>query len=339
MKFSIGDRIKLRQTGEEGIVIAELNKTMVEVEVNGTVFPAFIDELDHPYLDWFTKKAPKTQKRSAPEQLPVEKIKDRIPKLAKGVYLSFFPVYVSDTFEDVVDHLKIYLVNELPVDIKYGYEERVGDNTVFKLESTLHAFGNLYLHNVAYADMNDKPKFIWRLAHAGNPLLAKAEGLLKLKPEKLFEHLDQCLKNNEPAFSYLLITDFVLPPKKEKHDADFPVAPVIVKEKAPKEKFVSLHNLEPARHELDLHAEALIKNLMGMSNGDILKIQLDTLERYLHLAIAHRQHSMIVIHGLGKGTLKEEVHKILKATREVGRYKNEWSHKYGFGATEIIFRY
>jgi hypothetical protein len=230
-------------------------------------------------------------------------------------------------------------VNELPVDVKYGYEQRVGDTAVFKLEGTLHAFGNLYLHNVPYADMNDKPKFIWRLAHTGNTALAKADGTIRLKPEKLFEHINQCLKNNEPAFSQLLIADFAPAPKKEAHDANFPVVPTIIKEKAPKDKYVSLQNLEPAKHELDLHAEALIKNHRGMSNADILKIQLDTLEHYVHLAVAHRQHSMIVIHGLGKGTLKEEVHKILKATREVGRYKNEWSHKYGFGATEIIFRY
>ena len=48
---------------------------------------------------------------------------------------------------------------------------------------------------------------------------------------------------------------------------------------------------------------------------------------------------MIVIHGLGKGKLRDEVHTILKQTPEVSRYKNEWSGRYGFGATEIRFRY
>ena len=48
---------------------------------------------------------------------------------------------------------------------------------------------------------------------------------------------------------------------------------------------------------------------------------------------------MVVIHGLGKGKLREEVHAILKQMPEIGRFKNEWSGKYGFGATEIYFKY
>ena len=97
--------------------------------------------------------------------------------------------------------------------------------------------------------------------------------------------------------------------------------------------------IEPPKYEVDLHIEALVENHRGLSNAEIIKIQLDALQRYLHLAIVHRQSSMIVIHGLGKGKLKEEVHTILKQTPEVGRYKNEWSGRYGFGATEIYFRY
>ncbi|HEY1032549.1 MAG TPA: hypothetical protein VGD89_12305, partial [Flavipsychrobacter sp.] len=85
MKFSIGDKIILKRTGEEGAVISYINKEMVEVVVNGTHFPVYLDEIDHPYLKWFTEKKTKAV-RSAPEQLPVEKEKLRKPKLAKGVY-------------------------------------------------------------------------------------------------------------------------------------------------------------------------------------------------------------------------------------------------------------
>lgn len=340
MKFSIGDKVRLKQTGDEGEVVSLLNDKMAEVSVGGTVFPAFTDELEHPYLEWFTNKATRKKKISLPEQLPVEKITARIPKLAKGTYLSFIPVFADDAFDEVVDYLKIYLVNELPFDIKYTYEQRVGENSIFKLDGVIHAFGNIYLHNVPYANMNDKPKFHWKLAHHTNIKIAPAEGMLRIKPEKLFEHINQVISKNEPAFSYQLIADFLPEPVKPLPNENFPepLKPII-KEKTAKDKFTSINNLEPAKYELDLHIEALVKNLNGLTNSDMLKIQLDTLEKYLHLAIVHRQHSMVVIHGLGKGTLKEEVHKVLKRTPEVGRYKNEWSAKYGFGATEIVFRY
>ena len=102
---------------------------------------------------------------------------------------------------------------------------------------------------------------------------------------------------------------------------------------------VTTKTIEAARYEVDLHIEALVDDKKGLTNADCIKIQLDTLQRYLHLAIVHRQERMVVIHGLGKGKLREEVHAILKQTKEVGRFKNEWSGKYGFGATEIYFRY
>jgi dsDNA-specific endonuclease/ATPase MutS2 len=70
-----------------------------------------------------------------------------------------------------------------------------------------------------------------------------------------------------------------------------------------------------------------------------MDIQLKTLERYLYIAIIHKQERMIIIHGLGTGTLKDAVHGVLKNTPEVKRYSNEWLGNYGFGATEVEFQY
>src|SRR3954463_12461586 len=110
MKFSIGDKIILKHTNDEGIVTGYINAQMVEVEVHGTAFPVYVDEIDHPYLKWFTeKKQPKP--KSPPEQLPVEKEKFRKPRLEKGIYLSFLPVFKTEAMEDVVDHIRVYLLN------------------------------------------------------------------------------------------------------------------------------------------------------------------------------------------------------------------------------------
>lgn len=56
MKFSIGDIVLLKRTGEEGHVSAYINDKMVEIEVQGLVFPVHLDDIDHPYLKWFTEK-------------------------------------------------------------------------------------------------------------------------------------------------------------------------------------------------------------------------------------------------------------------------------------------
>jgi hypothetical protein len=332
MKFSIGDLILLKRTGEEGHVTAFINQQMLEVEVSGVAFPVHLDDIDHPYLKWFTDKS-KKKKSSMPEQLPVERITERKQRLAKGVYISFMPVFKTEEMEEVVDTLKVYLLNELPLAIKFSYDVRLSTRSEFKHEGTLHAFGNIYLHSVPYEAMNDQPRFHWKLVDTLNPQMATAEGILRIRPAKLFEHIGHLLENSQPTFSYQLIEDFLPVQKKELPPAYEPAA------RQHAYPLITTRTIEPARYEVDLHIEELIRDKKGLTNAAIVKIQLDTLRHYVQLAIVHRQERMVVIHGLGKGRLRDEVHAVLKQIPEVSRYKNEWSGKYGFGATEIFFRY
>jgi hypothetical protein len=331
MKFSIGDIIVLKRTGEEGHVTAFINTKMVEVEVGGTIFPVYIEDIDHPYLKWFTDKSAKKKKQSLPEQLPVEKLSERKQRLAKGIYLSFLPVFKMEDMEEVVDYLKVYLLNEMPEAVKFSYDARFQNKSEFKLEGTLHAFGNIYLHSISYADMNDQPRFNWQMADPARADMATEEGVLRIRPAKLFEHISLLQESGEPTFSYLLIDGFSAKKKPEPAEKFEPV------QKKP--NTLTTRTIEAPKQEIDLHIEQLVDNMRGLSNADIIKIQLNTLQRYLLLAIVHRQQRMVVIHGLGKGKLREEVHEILKQTPEVARYKNEWSGRYGFGATEVFFRY
>jgi Smr domain len=331
MKFSVGDKVLLRQTGEEGHVTAIIDKQMVEVDAGGTLFPVHIDDLDHPYLKWFTDKNAQKKKRSLPEQLPVEKASERPQRLARGIYLSFMPVFKFDGIEDVIESVKIYLLNELPMAVKFGYDVRLANKSEFRHDGVLHGFGNVYLHSISYAAMNDQPRFHWQLTDTTNEQMATADGVLRIRPAKLFEHISQLMQNNEPSFSYVLIEEFRAGKKQE--DPDLWEPPAI------KQKTVTTRTIDAARHEIDLHIEQLVDDTKGLSNAEMLHLQLDTLHRYVNLAIVHRQERMVVIHGLGKGRLREEVHTALKAIPEVSRFKNEWSGKYGFGATEIWFKY
>lgn len=333
MKFSIGDKIVLNRTGEEGSVTAYIDKEMIEVEVNSITFPVHLDEIDHPYLKWFTDKKLKKKVAIQPEQLPVEKEKFRKPRLARGLYLSFLPVFKMEEMEDIVDHLKVYLINELPQSVRFRYDMRLHNRSEFAHEGKMHGFGHIHLHSIAYDDMNDQPRFHWHLSDADRPEYM-AEDVLRIRPAKLFEHISTVLKNNEPSFSYLLLDEFRASPK--------PSLPEPFEQRVVSH-FITKSNIretvEPPKYELDLHIENLVAIKRGLSNADILQIQTETLKHYLQLAILHRQERMFIIHGVGKGVLKEEVHKILKSTAHVLRYSNEYQGLYGFGATEVFFKY
>lgn len=336
MKFSIGDKVVLKHTDEEGVIISYIDEQMVEVEVGDTSFPVHVDEIDHPYLKWFTEKQFKPAKKKVLEEIPVEKIKEKQQRLAKGIYISFIPQFKIDEIEDVVDTLKIYVLNELPKNIQLSYEYIRLGNKEFQYEGRLQGFGHLHLHTIPFDDMNDLPRFNWSVDDLEDADMKPERGQLKLKPQKVFAQINNMLLNNEPSFSYLLLEDF-MPVQKEGKATTKPTFKPN-KQKRSVRSQNSFENLT-AKYEIDLHIENLVDNYNGMSNGEILNIQLSTLQTYLRLAINNRQDYMIIIHGVGKGKLRDEVHHILSETQEVHSYANDWQGRYGFGATEVRFKY
>jgi DNA-nicking Smr family endonuclease len=330
MKFSIGDKVVMKKTDEEGVVTALIGNDMVEIEVKGTTFPTYVDELDHPYLRWFTQKK-KAMPKTVPEQLPVESKRFKSPKLAKGIYLSFMPVFKADEIDDIVEQLKIYLVNELPHTVQYSYDVQLLGSSHFRLEGKITEFSNIYLHTLPYEAMNDQPRFNWRLDDLSDPALAALDGQVRIKPVKLFEHINQLLAKNEPSFSYLLADGFY-PARFERPDVFD--APQAKPKLYPKSK-----GYQPMQHTIDLHIEQLVDDRTGLSNTEMLQIQLEALERFMQEAIANRQQRVVVIHGVGEGVLKDEVHRYLRTLFEVTKFKNDWMSSYGFGATEVFMEH
>ena len=98
-------------------------------------------------------------------------------------------------------------------------------------------------------------------------------------------------------------------------------------------------NLEPARSVVDLHIEKLTDNWKGLGNYEIMALQLKTFEKFYELAVAHHQSSLIVIHGVGEGKLRDEIHDMLRLKKEVKSFVNQYHPNFGYGATEIFFQY
>src|SRR5690606_5222084 len=133
---------------------------------------------------------------------------------------------------------------------------------------------------------------------------------LRLKPRQLMQEIEQMRAGNKAVFTLPLSGDFATPAAVEK--------PAAVSEPAPKryrtagkKSYAGKKRIEV----LDLHLESLAPHAKNWSNFEILTLQLNALENALATAIALRQDSMIVIHGVGKGKLKEEVHRVLRSYR------------------------
>ena len=89
-----------------------------------------------------------------------------------------------------------------------------------------------------------------------------------------------------------------------------------------------------AKMEVDLHIHQLVPSSKGMTNYDMLNIQLDTAKRQLEFAIRKRIQKVVFIHGVGAGVLKEELNYLFKRYENVKYYDADYQ-KYGSGATEV----
>lgn len=85
--------------------------------------------------------------------------------------------------------------------------------------------------------------------------------------------------------------------------------------------------------EIDLHIHQLIDSEKGMSNFDMLNLQLKTVKKHLELAIKNKVQRIVFIHGIGEGVLRTELHYLLKKY-PVEFYEASYKN-YGQGATEV----
>lgn len=104
-------------------------------------------------------------------------------------------------------------------------------------------------------------------------------------------------------------------------------------------KMRGLKKLEnPEVREIDLHIEELIDSHRGMSNAQILSVQMANFKREMNISIRTKARKLIAIHGVGEGILKAEIRKELHYHYPEFSFHDADYRKYGYGATEIIFR-
>lgn len=90
--------------------------------------------------------------------------------------------------------------------------------------------------------------------------------------------------------------------------------------------------------EVDLHIQKLTDNYAGLSNGEMLFMQISHFESYMDLGMRGQYKSIIFIHGIGNGVLKKEIKNRLSSYRSI-RVSDGDPRKYGFGATQVSFEH
>ena len=337
MKFQVGDKILVLATKELGEIVDWINKEMILIDVDGVRFPVYADQIDFPYYTAFTEKskvnAPSKKKL---DSFPTEK-KVVIQKEVDGVWLTFFPVLDKDIFDDdVISHFKIYVINNTLDELNFDLSIFYGLKKEMDLKKSITSFEELYLFDLPFENLNDQPcfQFIFSLQHINKKKVSHFEVEYKPKPKQTFKKAEELLKEQKASFKTLLFETIPDQPEHEKFDlsklssAGFKLYP----------EGKNRSNFASARTLIDLHIEKLIDRYSHLDAVGILGIQLNAFEKFYDEALMNNLTTITVIHGVGTGKLKDEIHEILRLKKDVKSFINRYNASFGYGATEIFLK-
>lgn len=139
---------------------------------------------------------------------------------------------------------------------------------------------------------------------------------------------------DENGFVYIVNNSEILPLDSETDNSSSYGSSFILKD----EDIVPFKQSSPKKNKtdkggrvkIDLHIENLTSYYNHMQNAEIVKVQMDYCKKELDEAMLKSKHSLEIVHGIGEGVLKAEVHKLLKL------YNLTFFESHDSGSTEVV---
>ena len=341
-----GDKVRFLNAVGGGIVKSVINKTMVSVEdYDGFEVPTLISELvvvdDSVSMDP-ERRSSRVKAPEKKEEVPVVKDQPKMePKYVTGkdtpvCYLAFVP---QDEANPVEGELKVYMVNDSNNYIMYNYSH-LKDKLYKSVESgKMNPNSKRYLESFSRFDLNELPYFQFQMVffrEESTKLESPVVKSLHLNPVKFYR---QGSYEKTKYFSQNVILISLLDPDMEAEVAKLtePEMTKVVFEKE-EPKVVVKRAASPDLVEIDLHIHELLEDTRGLASHDLLEVQLGRFRNELDTAIENGTRRIVFIHGIGNGTLKQELHKELSTKYKKYYFQDASFKEYGYGATMVILK-
>lgn len=346
--LKVGDKVKFLNDVGGGVITSFVSKKVVNVEnEDGFEIPVLLTELVK-VVDF---SAPPTysgdSRQGIAEPKAEQKSSKRViaPTVIKGnddpkFYFAFHP---KDQTNPLNSEIEMHLINDSNFILLYHFSTFDGSEYKTVDFGELEPNTKTYLDGIAQSDLSDLPKFWFRII----PILKNSKDLydpitkeISVQPMKFYK--DKSFEKNEffkgNAMIFSLITSELSESIERITDKDFKkVVNAKDKDHRPKEEAPKKKRSKDIV-EIDLHIDELIDSTTGLSNKEILEIQMDRFESEIQLAIKNGNKRIVFIHGVGNGVLKNEVNRELKRKYKKYDHQDASFKEYGFGATMVILK-
>lgn len=327
MKLRIGDKVRFLNEVGEGVITRFKDKETVFVEMK--------DGFEIPYL--CKQLVPiHTELILNPEVENIEMELETI--LSDSIYFIIEP---DHELPALVSDYKFYLFNSSSYNVSFSYS--VKDDEYFQTlkHGELGSYQKIFLKQVKknffkeYVYHKVECLFFKNMHYKSQIPLAE---ILYINDKIMSQ--STLIQHNEfkfPVYAYILKENFL---DKEVIERALNIEDVMrlkaIKEfKQPQKKSIAKQKIKDLTKEIDLHIEELVDSKSGLTNSEILSIQLERFEKEIQYCLSNGIKKLIVIHGVGNGKLKQEIISVLKTIDDISYYDASYKN-YGYGATEIM---
>lgn len=317
MTYKIGDYVRFLNEKQEGVVTSIIDHQLVGVTIDGDF------EITVLANEIVLVQNAESQLREDLDELPLSKSQVN-SSLEQQLYLAI----IQDAKIAHLYHL--YLVNGSSYELALNFSIQKSDvyeGVFFDLISA-RTSQRISTHTLTELDQN------W---HYHFQILRFKEGSYQpMQPVILKRQIKakQVITQNKdiPFLSekgYLSILE---------SDVNLELNPDNIKESIHQSNNNSNIQVSIPEREIDLHIEELTDQFPKMTADEMLRLQLEVFRQKLEAAIVHNFQNIIFIHGVGNGTLRNEIHKQLGKHPHVKTFKDARKEKFGYGATEVILK-
>jgi hypothetical protein len=237
---------------------------------------------------------------------------------------------------------EIYLINDSNYNAMYSIITcDADDKYCSEAVGVLEANTKEQVSMVSIAHVNQMPAYICHLVfYQKGVFIPKAPVVknLEINPVKFYKE-NSFQKNDffpKGALLFALIDEKAAPDIID-HITHSDFKKIITqKEKTEKKKeFQSPKGNQGELMEVDLHIHELLDDFRGLSNSEMVEIQMNHFHQQLNEAIKKGIKRIVFIHGVGAGTLKLEIRKELDRLKNKLDYQDASFKEYGYGATMV----